>query len=61
MPEVRCLSNAPAARATWGSGLDIIVDPYSGSSSGRVTVTTFLSCDVAVRQPVSFCVGRDAA
>jgi HK97 family phage major capsid protein len=36
-------------------GLDIVVDPYSASSSGTVRVTALQSVDVAVRHAVSFC------
>ncbi|WP_028317472.1 phage major capsid protein [Desulfobulbus elongatus] len=43
----------------WG-GLDIIVDPYSDSASGKVHVTAFLSFDVAVRHPESFAAMLDA-
>ena len=35
-------------------GLDIVVDPYSNSTSGTVNVTALQTCDVAVRHAVSF-------
>ena len=41
------------------SGLDIVVDPYTASTSGTVRVVALQSCDVAVRHAVSFCLGND--
>ena len=38
-------------------GLDIVVDPYSNSSSGTVRIVALQSVDVAVRHAVSFCAG----
>ncbi|HSG59821.1 MAG TPA: phage major capsid protein [Pseudomonadales bacterium] len=40
----------------WG-GLDILVDPYTASTTGTVRVVAMQSCDVAVRNAVSFCFG----
>ena len=40
-------------------GLDIVVDPYSNSTSGTVNVTALQTCDVAVRHAVSFAVNND--
>ena len=40
-------------------GLDIIVDPYTNSSSGTVRVVGIQMIDVAVRNAVSFCLGND--
>lgn len=40
----------------WG-GLDILVDPYTGSTSGTVRVVALQDVDIAVRHPESFCVG----
>ena len=42
-------------------GLDIIVDPYTNSTSGTVRVVALQSCDVAVRHAVSFAFGNDGA
>ena len=42
----------------WG-GLDLIVDPYSGSKSGTVSITALQSVDVAVRHAVSFAFNND--
>ena len=36
-------------------GLDIVVDPYSNSSSGTVRIVALQSVDVNVRHAVSFC------
>ena len=36
-------------------GLDVIVDPYTSSSSGTVRIVALQSMDVAVRHAVSFC------
>ena len=36
-------------------GLDIVVDPYTSSSSGTVRIVALQSVDVAVRHAVSFC------
>jgi HK97 family phage major capsid protein len=36
-------------------GLDIVVDPYSNSTSGTVRVVALQSVDTAVRHAVSFC------
>ena len=43
----------------WG-GLDVIVDPYSGSSSGRIKVVMFQDLDMLIRHPESFSVTLDA-
>jgi HK97 family phage major capsid protein len=39
--------------AFW-SGQDVIVDPYTGSSSGTIRIVTLQDCDVNVRHPESF-------
>lgn len=41
------------------SGLDIVVDPYAGATSGTVRIVALQDCDVAVRHPESFCRGND--
>ena len=41
------------------SGLDIMVDPYSNSTSGTVRVVAMQDCDIAVRHPESFSRGND--
>ncbi len=40
-------------------GLDIVVDPYTASTSGTVKVVALQSVDVAVRHAVSFAFGND--
>jgi hypothetical protein len=37
------------------SGLDIMVDPYTGSASGTVRVVAMQDYDVAIRHPESIC------
>lgn len=39
------------------SGLDLMVDPYAGSTSGTVRVVALQDVDIAVRNAVSFCYG----
>lgn len=41
------------------SGLDILVDPYAGATSGNVRIIAMQTCDVAVRHAQSFCVSND--
>lgn len=43
----------------WG-GLDILVDPYTGSTSGTVRVVALQDVDIAVRHPESFAAMLDA-
>lgn len=43
----------------WG-GLDVIVDPYSGSSSGRLKIVMFQDLDFLVRHAESFSIILDA-
>jgi HK97 family phage major capsid protein len=40
------------------SGLDLMVDPYAGATSGTVRVIALQDCDIAVRNAVSFCYGN---
>lgn len=40
-------------------GLDIVVDPYTNSTSGTVRIVALQSCDVAVRHAQSFAFGND--
>jgi len=42
-------------------GLDIVVDPYTNSTSGTIRVVALQSIDVAVRHAVSFAYGNDGA
>ena len=41
------------------SGLDLMVDPYTHSTSGTIRVVAMQDVDVAVRQPASFSRGND--
>lgn len=43
----------------WG-GLDILVDPYTGSTSGTLRVVALQDVDIAVRNPESFAAMLDA-
>jgi len=45
--------------ALW-SGLDLLVDPYTGSTSGTVRVTAFQDADIGVRHAESFAAMLDA-
>jgi HK97 family phage major capsid protein len=45
--------------ALWG-GLDLMVDPYAGSTSGTVRVIALQSVDFAVKQPASFSYAQEA-
>jgi HK97 family phage major capsid protein/HK97 family phage prohead protease len=42
-------------------GLDILVDPYTNSTSGTVRIVALQTVDVAVRHAQSFAVGNDGA
>lgn len=42
-------------------GLDIVVDPYTASTTGTIRVVALQSVDVAVRHAVSFAYGNDGA
>lgn len=46
--------------AMWG-GLEITVDPFSGSKKGRLRIIAFQDVDFALRRTESFCLGRDTA
>jgi len=41
------------------SGLDLLVDPYTGSTSGTVRIVALQDCDVAVRHAESFILGSN--
>ncbi len=42
----------------WG-GLDLMVDPYTGSTSGTVRIVALQDVDIAVRHPESFARGNN--
>ena len=41
------------------SGLDLMVDPYTHSTSGTVRVVAMQDCDIAIRHPESFSRGNN--
>jgi len=43
----------------WGA-VDLLVDPYTGSSAGTTRVRIFMDCDIALRHPQSFAAMLDA-
>jgi HK97 family phage major capsid protein/HK97 family phage prohead protease len=45
--------------AMWGT-LDILVDPYTGSTAGTVRVVALQDADIGVRNPESFAAAQDA-
>jgi HK97 family phage major capsid protein len=42
----------------WGSGFEIVVDPYRLKKQGMIEVTTFVLCDIGIRQAVAFCYAK---
>lgn len=42
----------------WGSGFELIVDPYRLKKQGMVEITTFMLCDVTLKYPVAFVVAK---
>jgi HK97 family phage major capsid protein len=46
--------------AFW-SGMDVIVDPYTGSTSGTLRIVVLQDVDINVRHPESFSVCKDIA
>ncbi len=44
----------------WG-GIELIVDPYTYSSQGKIQITAFQDIDLGVRHPESFCYGVKAS
>lgn len=45
--------------AGFWSGLDLIVDPYTGSTSGNVRIVAMQDVDIAIRHPESFARGNN--
>ena len=43
----------------WGGGLDLILDPYTHSTTGALQVSAFIDVDVCIRHPESFVVVKD--
>jgi HK97 family phage major capsid protein len=43
----------------WGSGIEILVDPYTGGNAGTVRVRAIVDVDVALRRLGSFALAKD--
>ena len=43
----------------WGLGLDVLFDPYTGSSTGSMRITVFMDLDITVRHAESFAAIQD--
>lgn len=43
----------------FGGAMEMIVDPYTKKKQGLIEVASFQMADVAIRHPVSFCVGTN--
>jgi HK97 family phage major capsid protein/HK97 family phage prohead protease len=41
------------------SGLDLLIDPYTASTTGTVRIVALQDCDIAIRHSESFCRGND--
>jgi HK97 family phage major capsid protein len=46
--------------ASFGNGVDMIVDPYTLATSGQTRVVVNSLCDVGIRRPASFAAMKDA-
>lgn len=44
--------------STWGSGFELVVDPYRLKKQGMIELTTFMLVDVTVKYPVAFVVAK---
>jgi HK97 family phage major capsid protein len=49
---------AQAIIGQWG-GLEILVDPYTASTTGTVRIVAYIAADVCVRQPLAFSIASD--
>jgi hypothetical protein len=45
--------------ALWGSGFELVVDPYRLKKQGLIELTTFILTDWALRYPSGFAVAKD--
>jgi HK97 family phage major capsid protein len=43
----------------WGSGFELVVDPYRLKKQGMIELTTFMLVDVTLRYPQAFVVAQD--
>jgi hypothetical protein len=46
--------------ASFGEGVDVIVDPYTLATSSQTRVVVNSLCDVGIRRPESFAAMKDA-
>jgi HK97 family phage major capsid protein len=46
--------------ATWGNGMEMVVDPYSKKKQGLIEIAAFLMADIGVRHGVAFATMKDA-
>lgn len=44
----------------WGSGFELVVDPYRLKKQGMIELTTFVMTDIAIRYPQAFVVNTAA-
>jgi HK97 family phage major capsid protein len=44
---------------TWGSGFELVVDPYRLKKQGMIELTTFMLTDVTLRYPAAFVIAAD--
>jgi HK97 family phage major capsid protein len=44
---------------SWGSGIDLLVDPYADSTKGLIRISAFLDCDVQIKHAESFASVQD--
>jgi hypothetical protein len=42
----------------WGSGFELVVDPYRLKKQGMIELTTFMLTDVTLKYPVAFVVAK---
>jgi HK97 family phage major capsid protein len=42
----------------WGSGFELVVDPYRLKKQGMIELTTFMLCDVVLKYPLAFVVAK---
>jgi len=43
----------------WGSGFEIVVDPYRLKKQGMIELTTFMLVDIVLKYPQAFVVATD--
>jgi hypothetical protein len=44
--------------ASWGSGFELVVDPYRLKKQGMIELTTFMLVDIVLKYPVAFVVAQ---